>query len=107
MGELHLEIILDRIRREFKVDAELGAMQVVYKERVNVARESVVERYVFDRVMNGKRCQAEVQLELNGESFDPSAEDNEKGKFQLKTDRFWASSERPDLPPFLLEKLVS
>merc|ERR1719209_2386109 len=39
MGELQLEIILDRIRREFKIDAELGAMQVVYKERVNWAPE--------------------------------------------------------------------
>ena len=105
MGELHLEIILDRIRRDYKIDAELGAVQVVYKERLNRTSEPITERFVFDRVMNGKRCQAEVELELNGELDD--GPDGAEGKFQLKTDQFWASPERPDLPPFLLEKLVS
>merc|ERR1740129_701846 len=32
MGELHLEIIIDRMKREFKVDANIGAPQVSYKE---------------------------------------------------------------------------
>ena len=32
MGELHLEIILDRIRREHKVEANLGKLQVAYRE---------------------------------------------------------------------------
>ena len=109
MGELHLEIILDRIRRDFKIDAELGAVQVVYKERLNRTSEPIIERFTFDRVMNGKRCQAEVELELNGE-FDSGSDGSlvdAEGKFQLKTDQFWASPDRPDLPPFLLEKLVS
>ena len=34
MGELHLEIILDRLRREFKVEANVGKPQVAYKEAI-------------------------------------------------------------------------
>ena len=34
MGELHLEIILDRLKREFKVEANVGKPQVAYKEAI-------------------------------------------------------------------------
>lgn len=39
MGELHLEIIVDRMRREFKVDASMGAPQVAYRETITKAYE--------------------------------------------------------------------
>jgi elongation factor G len=39
MGELHLEIIVDRLKREFKVDANVGAPQVAYRETVKRAAE--------------------------------------------------------------------
>ncbi len=39
MGELHLEIIVDRLKREFKVDANIGAPQVAYRETITKARE--------------------------------------------------------------------
>ena len=113
MGELQLEIILDRIRREFKIDAELGAMQVVYKERVNWAPEPVVRSYTFDRVMNGKNCLVQITLSLNGErdGFEDNDDDDEnepaKGaSFKLKTGEFWSSKDRPDLPVHVLERLV-
>ena len=35
MGELHLEIVMDRIRQEYKVDADLGALTVAYKESIS------------------------------------------------------------------------
>ena len=41
MGELHLEIIVDRIRREYKVDAEMGPLQISYRERLT---QSVTEQ---------------------------------------------------------------
>ena len=41
MGELHLEIIVDRMRREFKVDANIGAPQVAY-------RETITKEYAID-----------------------------------------------------------
>jgi translation elongation factor 2 (EF-2/EF-G) len=40
MGELHLEIIVDRLTREFKVDANVGKPQVAYKETINKKVES-------------------------------------------------------------------
>ncbi|ADE29642.1 elongation factor G [Rickettsia prowazekii] len=39
MGELHLEIIIDRMRREFKVEANIGAPQVAYRETITTACE--------------------------------------------------------------------
>jgi elongation factor G len=39
MGELHLEIIVDRMKREFKVDANVGAPQVAYRETITKAAE--------------------------------------------------------------------
>ena len=39
MGELHLEIIIDRMRREFKVEANIGAPQVAYRETITKATE--------------------------------------------------------------------
>jgi elongation factor G len=40
MGELHLEIIVDRLRREFKVDANVGKPQVAYKETITVPAQA-------------------------------------------------------------------
>mgnify|MGYP006286864507 FL=1 len=40
MGELHLEIIVDRMKREFKVEANVGAPQVAYRETIRAAAES-------------------------------------------------------------------
>jgi len=37
MGELHLEIIIDRLRREYNVDANIGAPQVAYRETISKA----------------------------------------------------------------------
>ena len=37
MGELHLEIIVDRMKREFKVDATVGKPQVAYRETITKA----------------------------------------------------------------------
>jgi elongation factor G len=39
MGELHLDILVDRMRREFKVEANIGAPQVAYRETISVATE--------------------------------------------------------------------
>ncbi len=51
MGELHLEIIIDRLRREFKVDANVGQPQVSYKETISGAAEAEGK---FIRQMTGK-----------------------------------------------------
>lgn len=46
MGELHLEIIIDRLRREFKVDANVGKPQVAYRETVRAILEKAEGRFV-------------------------------------------------------------
>jgi len=46
MGELHLEIIIDRLLREFKVDANVGRPQVAYRETVRQPAEKVEGRFV-------------------------------------------------------------
>ena len=46
MGELHLEIIVDRLRREFGVDANIGRPQVAYRETIRQRAENVVGKFV-------------------------------------------------------------
>jgi len=46
MGELHLEIIIDRLKREFNVDANVGRPQVAYRETIGKASEKVEGRFV-------------------------------------------------------------
>lgn len=62
MGELHLEIIIDRLLREFKVNANVGKPQVSYKETIkNRARAEVK----FDRQTGGRGQYGHVILELS------------------------------------------
>lgn len=48
MGELHLEVVLQRIRSEFKVDASLGPLQVAYKETF---LGNITDTFVFDKML--------------------------------------------------------
>jgi elongation factor G len=57
MGELHLEIIVDRLRREFKVECNEGAPQVAYKEAI---RNSVQHREVFKKQSGGRGKFADI-----------------------------------------------
>ena len=61
VGELHLEIIVDRLRREFNITAKLGKPQVSYRETIS---ESVIENGVIDRLVVGKAQYAEVSVKL-------------------------------------------
>ncbi|MGI6452856.1 MAG: elongation factor G [Syntrophomonadaceae bacterium] len=62
MGELHLEIIIDRLLKEFKVNANIGNPQVAYKETVKKKASSEV---VFDRQTGGRGQYARVVLEIH------------------------------------------
>ena len=61
MGELHLEIIVDRMRREFKVEANVGAPQVAYRETI---RASVEHEAKFIRQSGGRGQYGHVWLKL-------------------------------------------
>jgi elongation factor G len=70
MGELHLEIIVDRLMREFKVDANVGKPQVAYRETI---RKKVQAEGKFVRQSGGRGQYGHVWLELQpqepGEGF--------------------------------------
>ena len=68
MGELHLEIIVDRLLREFKVEANVGAPQVAYKETI---RKKVNQETKYARQAGGKGQYGHVKI---------TVEPNESGK---------------------------
>jgi elongation factor G len=61
MGELHLEIIIDRIRREFNVEANVGDPRVAFRETVTVANEA---EGTFDKQIAGKANRVSVVLRV-------------------------------------------
>lgn len=62
MGELHLEIIIDRLRREFKVEINQGAPQVAYKESIT---KGVEHKEVYKKQTGGKGKFADIVFELS------------------------------------------
>jgi len=61
MGELHLDIIVDRMRREFKVDANVGKPQVAYRETI---RRTVEQEHKFVRQSGGRGQYGHVFLRI-------------------------------------------
>ncbi|MFN7312155.1 MAG: elongation factor G [Bacteroidota bacterium] len=61
MGELHLEIIVDRLKREFKVECNQGAPQVSYKETIQTP---TTHREVYKKQSGGRGKFADIQFEL-------------------------------------------
>jgi len=61
MGELHLEIIVDRMKREFKVEANVGAPQVAYRETI---RKAVEQEGKFVRQSGGRGQYGHVWLKI-------------------------------------------
>lgn len=62
MGELHLEIIVDRLKREFKVECNQGAPEVSYKEAIT---GSVQHREVYKKQTGGRGKFADIQFTLS------------------------------------------
>jgi elongation factor G len=61
MGELHLEILVDRMMREFKVEAEIGQPQVAYRETI---RQTVEQEYKYAKQSGGRGQYGHVYLKL-------------------------------------------
>ena len=71
MGELHLEVIVDRMLREFKVDANVGKPQVAYRETIRKRTEKVVARFVRQTGGRGQFGHVVINLEpAPGEGFE-------------------------------------
>jgi elongation factor G len=94
MGELHLEIIVDRMRREFKVEVNQGAPQVAYKEAFNA---TIQHRETLKKQTGGRGKFADIVFE-----FGPADEDwlkeNPGKSMQFVNDIFGGSIPREFIP---------
>ncbi|QNL49497.1 elongation factor G [Olivibacter sp. SDN3] len=75
MGELHLDILIDRLRREFKVEVNQGAPQVAYKEAITTEAS---HREVYKKQTGGRGKFADIQVVIS-----PIDSDYEKGGLQF------------------------
>src|SRR5690606_5521508 len=93
MGELHLEIIVDRMRREFKVEVNQGNPQVAYKEAFTL---KVEHREIYKKQTGGRGKFADIQFEIG-----PADEEflkEGKGQFQFINDIFGGAIPREFIP---------
>lgn len=96
MGELHLDIILDRMKREFKVEVNQGAPQVAYKEAFMA---TITHREVYKKQSGGRGKFADIQFEIG-----PADEEfiNEgKGNFQFVNDIFGGAIPKEFVPAII------
>jgi elongation factor G len=89
MGELHLEILVDRLRREFKVECNQGAPQVNYKERLT---KTIEHREVYKKQTGGRGKFADIKIEIG------PADEGHVG-LQFVNDIFGGSVPREFIPP--------
>ena len=66
MGELHLEILVDRMQREFNVDATVGKPQVAYRETITKKVESVEYRHIKQSGGSGQFAVVKITVEPSG-----------------------------------------
>ena len=66
MGELHLEILVDRMQREFNVDATVGKQQVAYRETITKTVESVEYRHIKQSGGSGQFAVVKITVEPTG-----------------------------------------
>jgi elongation factor G len=97
MGELHLEIIIDRMRREFKVEVNQGAPMVAYKEAFTA---TVQHREVLKKQTGGRGKFADIQFELGPVDPEWQAENPDKS-FQFVNDIFGGSIPREFVPAII------
>ena len=94
MGELHLEIILDRMKREFKVEVNQGAPQVAYKEAFTKAIE---HREILKKQTGGRGKFADIIFEI-GPADAEWLKENEGKHFQFVNDLFGGSIPKEFVP---------
>jgi elongation factor G len=94
MGELHLEIIVDRMRREFKVEVNQGAPMVAYKEAFYA---NVTHREVLKKQSGGRGKFADIQFDL-GPADEEWMKENDGKSFQFVNDLFGGSIPKEFVP---------
>lgn len=94
MGELHLEIIVDRMRREFKVEVNQGAPQVAFKEAFTKTLE---HREVYKKQTGGRGKFADIQIEI-GPADEAWLKENEGKTFQFENAVFGGAIPKEFIP---------
>jgi elongation factor G len=94
MGELHLEILVDRMRREFKVEVNQGAPMVAYKEAFH---STVTHREVLKKQSGGRGKFADIQFEI-GPADEEWQKENDGKSFQFVNDLFGGSIPKEFIP---------
>jgi elongation factor G len=97
MGELHLEIIIDRMKREFKVEINQGAPQVAYKEAF---REMVTHRETYKKQSGGRGKFGDIVFEI-GPADAEWLKENPLGGLQFINDIFGGSIPKEFIPPII------
>jgi elongation factor G len=96
MGELHLEIIIDRMRREFKVEVNQGAPQVAYKEAF---KKTVEHRETLKKQTGGRGKFADIVFEIGPADEEWLKENPDSKGFQFINDIFGGSIPREFIQP--------
>jgi elongation factor G len=91
MGELHLEIIVDRLKREFGVEANQGAPQVAYKEAIT---QRVEHREIYKKQTGGRGKFADIIFEIG-----PADADHEGGGLQFVNEIYGGSIPKEFISP--------
>ncbi len=94
MGELHLEIIVDRMKREFKVEVNQGNPQVAYKEAFT---KTIEHREVLKKQTGGRGKFADIQFEI-GPADQEWLKENAGKSFEFVNDIFGGSIPREFIP---------
>jgi elongation factor G len=94
MGELHLEIIVDRMKREFKVEVNQGAPQVAYKEAF---KKTIEHREILKKQTGGRGKFADIEFEI-GPADEEWLKENPGKHFQFENDLFGGSIPKEFVP---------
>ncbi len=97
MGELHLEIIIDRMKREFKVEINQGAPMVAYKEAF---RASVEHRETYKKQTGGRGKFGDIAFEI-GPSDEEWLKENPTGGLQFVNEIFGGSIPKEFIAPII------
>lgn len=95
MGELHLDIILDRLKREFKVEVNQGAPMVAYKESFNATIE---HREILKKQTGGRGKFADIIFEIGPADAEWLKEQDGKSNFQFVNSLFGGSIPKEFVP---------
>jgi elongation factor G len=64
IGELHLEIIIDKLKRQYGIEVSTGKAYIAYRESINSSSGNVSKYFVYDRMSSNKRMFAAIEIEV-------------------------------------------